>query len=710
MQNGRQRPKHGNLLPKAERPAAGKAKPKTWAAAGLLLFTLSAATLTSAACAEEPPAPLPVVIEQTATPDPRYYDLATQVVDARNATRVAQEIERELVHQLQVNEINEQLRRMADSPAPPPEWPARAALPTYTPSPTYTPEPEGWPQPTYTPNPFPTPRPTYTPRPPGYRPRSEDAAPGTQLRHPLTGYVAELTREELIETYRSGQFPAEFDPQTSAKPARIRLRPDPHRPAPETPPAVRDREQDDNYIVGIPTATPEPMPVPDPDNTEEVEPEPQLLPGRIAYADLTGVERLHTLHPGTADQIGRLEWVQQGVEPKDADAAEALIFLALAQSTGRYEGRLYSLIKDRDWLTTNQQPEGRNQVILGLHQLGYSLVSHRRGYGSAERVAASPFLKGNALDPWDAPAVTALANLEQHFPSAFRELMAHPRLNQNITDELAKLLPTLYNTAYAAQKPGAHPPVTRILEDRNPVLVLTRDMEQSKDGNPEDCNTYSELCLIIIVSGPTQPGEAAHGMELAAEEAVESSAFLRKWLAQPPLRRSIVIHYSDEPTASGEEVYNNGLTVNLRMEELPQYPSDVEKRRTLTRALAQHWWADSGPEWVDAGMARVLAEFNQLNQTRARRLVLHALPACALRSLQELSAAAPVHGEDDFDCYATLGARFFRELHEDRPEEPEIFQNRLRRLWEKAKQEPINLDDLKDAFYPDLIDAAYRGR
>ena len=371
---------------------------------------------------------------------------------------------------------------------------------------------------------------------------------------------------------------------------------------------------------------------------------PRLAPPP-GYADLQNSARLEEANVEAAAAIRSLPWVRDGIRPEDREAAQSLVHYATLDPD------LLRSLLGKPWMQADT-PEYLTGILNTLDNILYLDPD------AARSIVSMPFLA--TLEPHDQLAMESLARLVYADISAFRRIMAHPRITDGINDEDAQIVALLAGISRADS--GL---VEKVL-DSSRVDVELREIRLPLAG---------EVTLSII---RTRAG-ASGTMDLL-EHAVRSAEDL---MGRPFPVRYVALLFEDAVAPS-----YTGVNFGTHSTILPRYDSPGEiglegaAGSIIAHEVAHYYW--TGAEiWLDEGAAEFMAAFAQRARTGAP-LEPDNYPCGSASGIWELETRDFTRDATGYVCNYAMGERLFLDLYRTLGED--AFRRGFRRLNTLAAQ------------------------
>ena len=416
-----------------------------------------------------------------------------------------------------------------------------------------------------------------------------------------------------------------------------------------------------------PTSPPTPAFTPLPKSTATPPPTPTRTP--TPPSPITKLEdgaRLERSQPAQAAQLLQLPWVADGVDDTEREAAEELIRAA------RWDPGMFDALMAMPWMKDSLTID-ESHAIRGIRGSAYHspLLTERmmqkswvqdditeaegntlkylryisgRNADAATALVAMPFL--DSVEDRDMLALRSLNNIAARDASDFRELMAHPTIEDGITDEETKIVAVLGGRTHS-YAPGA----AEVLLTGTDVYIQERLIQLPHTG---------ETLLAVIGVQDPDPRSIDY-----FEHAVRS---IERFMGEPyPINYLALLYYDNLSNNA-----NNNFTHLLFMGE-----EDTVNREWHAGVIAHeiaHWyWSGDGDEgyqyrkWITEGNPELLRVISE--HERVGRPLEPVGGTCSFfDSISEMEKANPsrefIPGKaTPRDCYYSLGNRFFLDLY-----------------------------------------------
>jgi len=394
--------------------------------------------------------------------------------------------------------------------------------------------------------------------------------------------------------------------------------------------------------------------------------------GYIADDDATLARRLITL-----------PWLADGVNDMERITIERLGWVADT------DVELAKVVAGKTWLANSLS----NDAARAVESLYFI---HDEDTALAKSIAAMPFL--DSLEPTDAAALEALSWLAYTEIFALREVLTHPTLQNGITDEWAPVVALMDSVNEAA------PAFLRPLLDPEQATVEHRSVRLSHTGAAD---------LAIIRTGPG----VSRSMDLLEHGVASVEEFMGA---------ALPTNYIGLLFGTAVLGYSHGTHYGDYFVMLSEYDADDDSDSAgyaghlMAHEVAHFYWRNN-PDWLDEGLAELLAAISENGRTGAEVTIDYSsCPAGDnIALLERLDAAGVIY---DYRCNYALGGQFFLELYDTLGDA--AFREGLRSLYLMSLVEdyadefdgsPVGIRQIQDAFEADsaavapVIDKWYHG-
>ena len=396
-------------------------------------------------------------------------------------------------------------------------------------------------------------------------------------------------------------------------------------------------------------------------------------------ADLLGIAGTNV---SLAKRLTYFPWLVDGVDTVELAIVERLYSIV------RDDAELANAIVGKSWLADGLS-EDAVRVVNGL----YYIMDEDAAL--ARTIADMSFLE--TLQPTDAAVLDALSWLAYTEILALREVLAHPTLKDGISDEWAPVVALLDSVNEAA------PAFLRPLLDPEQTTIERRALTLPHTGAVD---------LAII---RTEPG-AARSMELLEHSAGSVERFIGVELPT---------NYVALLFGTAVLGYAGGTNYGAYFVMLPEYDAaasdDADYAPQLMAHEVAHYYWSGNPNWLDEGLAELLAAISENERTGTKVAIDHTYcpDADNIALLERLDAAGVIY---DYRCNYALGGQFFLDILETLGDT--AFRQGLRNLYLTSQVEdytdefdgsPVGIRQIQDAFQSDaamvapIIDKWYHG-
>lgn len=378
-----------------------------------------------------------------------------------------------------------------------------------------------------------------------------------------------------------------------------------------------------------------------------------------------------------------LSWLIDGLDEVERTTIERLSRIAYD------DVQLAKAIGAKPWLSDSLTDDAARSVN-SLHYI------NDEDPALARDIVNMPFL--STLEPTDAAALEALSWLAYTEILALREVLTHPTLKDGITDDWAPVVALMDSVNEAA------PAFLRSLLDPEQAIVERRSISLAHTGT-------TDLAIIR-----TAPG-AMRSVDLLEHSVGSVEGFMET---------ALPTNYVGLLFGTAVLGYSHGTHYGDYFVMLPQYDVDDGSDdanyagHLMAHEVAHFYWRNN-PNWLDEGLAEVLASIAENERTGAPVTAnfTHCPDADNIALLERLDAAGVIY---DYRCNYALGGQFFLELYNTLGDT--TFREGLRSLYLMSLVEdyadefdgsPVGIRQIQDAFQSDvdavapLIDKWYHG-
>ena len=358
------------------------------------------------------------------------------------------------------------------------------------------------------------------------------------------------------------------------------------------------------------------------------------------YSSLRNAQHLEQTNSVAARIIRALPWVADGVSPAEQQAAESLIYFATTEQT------LFWDLTEKPWLAADSSRQ-LSPVLNGLDNI-LSLDP-----AAVEKIVSMPFL--DALEAPDLAAMESLARLAYTDLSAFRGIMAHPNINDGITDEEAKVVALLWGVNL--KNPG----LVNTLLDFSRITLEQRTIDLPLAG---------QVTLAIV---RTRPG-AGRSMDLL-EHSVRAT---EDFIGEPFPKQYVALLFEDAVPSS-----YTGTNFGTHLVILPKHDVNDDSHEStaaghiIAHEVAHYYWSGAD-NWLDEGAAEFNAAYSERIRV-GRPLIPDNYPCAATASIVELESRNYLRDSSGFRCNYAHGERLFLDLYRSLGDA--LFRQGYRRLY-----------------------------
>ena len=398
---------------------------------------------------------------------------------------------------------------------------------------------------------------------------------------------------------------------------------------------------------------------------------------------LSNLEYIARDDVGLAEQLVALPWLVDGLDAVEQTIIERLMWIA------REDVGLANAIAGKPWLADDLGSLAA-RAVSSLYYI------KDEDTALARNIVNMPFLE--TLESTDAAVLEALSWLAYTEILALREVLAHPTLQDGITDEWAPVVALMDSVNEAA------PAFLRPLLDPEQATVERRYVTLPHSG-------AVDLAIIRTESG------APRSMDLL-EHSVGS---VEKFMGT-----ALPANYVGLLFGTAVLGYSGGTNYGAYFVMLPKYDaadgSDAADYagHLMAHEVAHYYWRDN-PNWLDEGLAELLASIAESERTGAAVTIDYTYCPAGdnIALLERLDAGGVIY---DYRCNYALGGQFFLEIYKTLGEA--AFRKGLRNLYLTSLVEdyadefdgsPVGIRQIQDAFQSDsavvapLIDKWYHG-
>ena len=387
---------------------------------------------------------------------------------------------------------------------------------------------------------------------------------------------------------------------------------------------------------------------------------------------------------GLTTRLIGLPWLVDGLDEAERITIERL------QRIASKDVELANAVAYKPWLGKSSLSNGAARAVSSLYYINYE------DNAVTKSIAAMPFL--DMLEPTDTAALEAMSWLAYTEILALNEVLAHPTLKDGITDEWAPVVALMDAVNEAA------PAFLRPLLDPEQATVSQRSITLPNSGAVD---------LAII---RTAPG-ATRSMALLEHSVASVEEFMGT---------ALPTNYVGLLFGTAVLGYSGGTNYGAYFVMLPEYDADDDSDAAdyaghlMAHEVAHYYWRGN-PNWLDEGLAELLAAISENQRTGAPVTIDYTYCPAGdnIALLERLDAAGVIY---DYRCNYALGGQFFLELYETLGDA--VFRQGLRNLYLTSLVEdyadefdgsPVGIRQIQDAFQSHstvaapIIDKWYHG-
>ena len=510
------------------------------------------------------------------------------------------------------------------TPIPPTPQPTATALPTPTPTvaPTATPMPEPTatpiPTPTSTPQPTPTPRPTSTPTPPSPITKLEDGA-GLERNQPAR--AAQLLQLPWVV---DGVDESEREPAELLIAVALRY-PDTFNALMQMPWVA------DSIVTADETVIIERIRYSEhyvPDVADWLLSMPWVQDGITEYEASAAYNVHWTARQDSmlAERMVELSWVQDKIT---ADEAKAIEHLRLA---ARYTPLFTERMLQKPWVQDDISRD-EAEIIRRLDWLARTKdeTTQLKMDDVTAHIADMPFLDNVTFG--EVQAVVDLYKIARGQPDIFRSIMSHPKVQDGITDQEAKVISILRTPAI--REPEMIPHLLDGLDGTGGVYLEERIIQLPLTGET----------LLTIVRTQDQTTASIGYLEHAVR-------FAEKFMAAPLPTNYVALYFG--PNARQTYTAHNWYT-HMAMGSDRDGPE--RKANVFAHEVGHYYFRSPGPRWIHEGAAELITFVSEYERA-GYPLETHLNRPCD--HIKTLPASDP---DEHKPCAYYLGGAFFIDLY-----------------------------------------------
>ena len=360
---------------------------------------------------------------------------------------------------------------------------------------------------------------------------------------------------------------------------------------------------------------------------------------------------------GQVDEVLAMPWTQDEITAAEGKAIRYLYF------AGRHSRPVADELLKKSWVQ-DDMTANEATVIQNLYWL--ARPQDERFATEVEEAALAllemPFLE--SVEGQDAQAVRSLRRLEHASTERFLEIITHPKVEDGITDDEAKVVALLYGTS------TYRPESVEVLLRGTGVYLQERVVELPLSGEV--------LLTIIRIRDQITP----------TMEFLEHAVRFEEEFMGVPLPTNYIAYYFDDAvlaTAGGQN-FGTHIASKLRY--------DVENGRSWWRTpvhmaheVGHYYWTGRSQGWITEGAADLLGGISE--HARVDAPVEPRKKPCAsaqtISELENLGGGEDIENRKLYRCNYPLGERLFLDLYHALGDE--TFREAFRRLYLKSQAE-----------------------
>ena len=339
------------------------------------------------------------------------------------------------------------------------------------------------------------------------------------------------------------------------------------------------------------------------------------------------LRRAAEVNPALVEKMLKLSWVQDNIS-----AAESHTIYGIGGATW-LNTELAEKMLQKPWI---QDGINRDEGLI-ISSL-YNLV-RRTDEGTPQRDVATSIIDMPFLDEVtfaEARAMMSLDNLtSRRYRDSFQAVMSHPKVQDGITDQEAKVIAVL--TSPASYNAEMIPHLLDGLDGTEGVYLEERIIQLPLTGET----------LLTIVRTRDRTTASMDYLEHAVR-------FAEKFMAAPLPTNYVALYFGDAtvPGYGAQNAYTH-MTMGLDTDGVEEYAD------TVAHEVGHYYFRDSGAEWINEGTVDLLS-FASEYERAGYRFERHMKNRRCDSSVKTLAASEP---EGHSGCARNLGERFFTDLY-----------------------------------------------
>ena len=382
------------------------------------------------------------------------------------------------------------------------------------------------------------------------------------------------------------------------------------------------------------------------------------------FSDLERAAGLERDKPALANQLKTLAWIADGVDESEHQAAEELIKAAL------WYPDVFSALMGMPWVKDDSITTAETRAIDSIRGSAYyspllsermlqkhwvqdditrdegiiirrlSWLAGRKDEATQQRmtdVAISiidmPFLDDVTFA--EARAVMSLHYLAgSRYRDSFRTIMSHPKVQDGITDQEAKVISVLRTSAHYT--PEAIPHLLDGLDGTGGVYLEERIIQLPLTG----------ATLLTIVRTKNRTTDSMGYLE-------DSVRFAENLMAAPLPTNYVALYYGSLGPRYGANNWWTHMAITQSGDGLEEYA------RTITHEVGHYYFRDASATWINEGTANIIHILAEYERTGSP-LETHLKNRSCDSSVKTLAASELI---EESGCARNLGERFFVDLY-----------------------------------------------
>ena len=315
--------------------------------------------------------------------------------------------------------------------------------------------------------------------------------------------------------------------------------------------------------------------------------------------------------------------------------------------TRAYAGSQISKFQNGKWLhdqnpSLAQRMERIPWIADGLNPIEEETVEYllyiavKDRQSTLNKIIEMPFLR--TVEPADLSALKSLWQILHDNPSQFDQVMNHPTIQAGITDEWTPVIATLESAA------NNNPRLIAKLLDPQTVSIERRKINLPLSGS------------IVLAIVRTEPGPN-RSMDLLQHAVTQAEQ--QMGIALPTKHVALLFADATSPGYAGTN-YGSHIVIQQQYDVDDGSHEANHLPATTAHEIAHYYWSGN-PNWVDEGMANLLAAKAEYART-GKQIAATKQPCSAFDNIAQLDRAKPSKASPDYTCNYALGERLFIEL------------------------------------------------